>query len=203
MSGKSNNHGEKPWNAQFDSERNAKGEVSRSATRKKEKGNAAFVTFLTIALLVLAALPVGAWSIVQSQMNKPVTSQQATTSKKKTKKVATATKHKAKASSKKATKKASSSKASHSEASSSSSVASSVSSSSVAASSSSSVASSQSTASSSSASSSAGKKYVTVGAGQGLYRVAVNNGLTVSELLQMNGLSSASKLSPGQQLRVK
>jgi LysM repeat protein len=202
MSGKSNNHGEKPWNAQFDSERNAKGEVSRSATRKKEKGNAAFVTFLTIALLVLAALPVGAWSIVQSQMNKPVTSQQATTSKKKTKKVATATKHKAKAtsSSKKATKKASSTKAS-----SSSSVASSVSSSSVAASSSS-AASSQSSASSSSASSSsssAGKTYVTVGAGQGLYRVAVNNGLTVSELLQMNGLSSASKLSPGQQLRVK
>lgn len=199
MSGKSNNHGEKPWNAQFDSERNVKGEVSRSATRKKEKGNAAFVTFLTIALLVLAALPVGAWSIVQSQMNKPVTSQQATTSKKKTKKVATATKHKATSSSKKATKKASSTKAS-----SSSSVASSVSSSSVAASSSS-AASSQSSASSSSASSSssAGKTYVTVGAGQGLYRVAVNNGLTVSELLQMNGLSSASKLSPGQQLRVK
>lgn len=49
----------------------------------------------------------------------------------------------------------------------------------------------------------AGSNYATVQAGQGLYRVAVNNGITVQQLMQMNGLSSSSNLQPGQQLRVR
>lgn len=48
-----------------------------------------------------------------------------------------------------------------------------------------------------------GSNYATVQRGQGLYRVAVNNGITVQQLMQMNGLSSSSNLQPGQQLRVR
>lgn len=44
---------------------------------------------------------------------------------------------------------------------------------------------------------------VTVQQGQGIYRVAANNGMTVSELEQMNGLSAGSEIHPGQQLRVR
>lgn len=44
-------------------------------------------------------------------------------------------------------------------------------------------------------------EYATVQAGQGLYRVAVNHGLTVAQLKQLNpGLTT---LSPGQQVRVR
>ena len=45
--------------------------------------------------------------------------------------------------------------------------------------------------------------YATVQSGQGLYRVAVNNGISLQELLQLNGLNSASDIAPGQRLRVK
>ncbi|MFD1125887.1 LysM peptidoglycan-binding domain-containing protein [Lentilactobacillus raoultii] len=48
-----------------------------------------------------------------------------------------------------------------------------------------------------------GYRYATVQAGQGIYRVAVNNGLTMSQLMQMNGLSTASQIHPGERLRVK
>ncbi|WP_239823073.1 LysM peptidoglycan-binding domain-containing protein [Lentilactobacillus parabuchneri] len=52
-------------------------------------------------------------------------------------------------------------------------------------------------------SSTSGHKYVTVKAGQGMFRVAYNNGLTTAQLMQMNGLTSSSQLYPGQQLRVR
>ncbi|MFK5675767.1 SAG1386/EF1546 family surface-associated protein [Ligilactobacillus sp. LYQ60] len=46
-----------------------------------------------------------------------------------------------------------------------------------------------------------GGEYATVQAGQGMYRVAVNHGLTVAQLKQLNpGLTT---LSPGQQVRVR
>ena len=46
-----------------------------------------------------------------------------------------------------------------------------------------------------------GGEYATVQPGQGLYRVAVNHGLTVAQLKQLNpGLTT---LSPGQQVRVR
>ncbi|KRL92990.1 LysM peptidoglycan-binding domain-containing protein [Limosilactobacillus equigenerosi] len=48
-----------------------------------------------------------------------------------------------------------------------------------------------------------GSNYATVQRGQGLYRVAVNNGITVQQLMQLNGLSSSANLQPGQQLRVR
>ena len=48
-----------------------------------------------------------------------------------------------------------------------------------------------------------GNGYATVGAGQGIYRVAVNNGLTVQQLLQLNPGLAGTELKPGQQVRVK
>lgn len=58
------------------------------------------------------------------------------------------------------------------------------------------------TSASSQTQSSSGHKYATVKAGQGMFRVAYNNGLTTAQLMQMNGLTSSSKLYPGQRLRV-
>lgn len=43
----------------------------------------------------------------------------------------------------------------------------------------------------------------TVKAGDNLYRVAVNHGMTFSELLQLNGLSSDASISAGETLKVR
>ncbi|KRK69737.1 LysM peptidoglycan-binding domain-containing protein [Lentilactobacillus buchneri] len=48
-----------------------------------------------------------------------------------------------------------------------------------------------------------GHQYATVKAGQGMFRVAYNNGLTTEQLMRMNGLNANSKLYPGQRLRVR
>lgn len=42
----------------------------------------------------------------------------------------------------------------------------------------------------------------TVNAGDNLYRIAVNHGMTLSELLELNGLSENSEIGPGMVLRV-
>ncbi|MFL2029164.1 SAG1386/EF1546 family surface-associated protein [Loigolactobacillus zhaoyuanensis] len=180
---------DKPWDTKFTDDRDDKGNLSRSATHRKDKSNALFVTILTIALLVLAALPVGAWTIWQNQMNRPVA----------TESVASSSRSKQSVAAKQKTTKKQSSKASTDQSSSTSVQSSSA----VAASSSSAASESSSDASSASSSSSAAASYVTVGSGQGIYRIAANNGLSVSELLQLNGLSNGSTIKPGQQLRVK
>ncbi|MFT8907834.1 MAG: SAG1386/EF1546 family surface-associated protein [Lentilactobacillus diolivorans] len=46
-------------------------------------------------------------------------------------------------------------------------------------------------------------QYATVGAGQGIYRVAVNHGLTMDQLMEMNGLTSSSQIHPGEKLRIR
>ncbi|KRL23370.1 LysM peptidoglycan-binding domain-containing protein [Lentilactobacillus kisonensis] len=56
---------------------------------------------------------------------------------------------------------------------------------------------------SSTGASNVGSKYATVEAGQGLYRVAVNHGITLAQLMQLNGLSTNSAIHPGQRLRIK
>lgn len=48
-----------------------------------------------------------------------------------------------------------------------------------------------------------GSRYATVEPGQGLYRVAVNHGISLAELMRLNGLSTTSSIHPGQQLRVR
>ncbi|MFJ8451259.1 LysM peptidoglycan-binding domain-containing protein [Aerococcus viridans] len=55
-------------------------------------------------------------------------------------------------------------------------------------------------ASSESASESTGT--YTVQAGDNLYRIAVNNGMTLDELLELNGLTQSSSIGPGTVLRV-
>ena len=54
-----------------------------------------------------------------------------------------------------------------------------------------------------SSTSGSGSKYATVGQGQGIYRVAVNNGISVERLKQLNGGLTGQTLRPGQKLRVK
>lgn len=183
---------DKPWAAKFEDERDEKGHLSRTEVHRKDKSNALFVTTLTIALLVLAALPVGAWTIWQNQMNRPVATE-TTSSSESSSQLAVSQSHKKKAKHK-------SSEAS-SESTASSAASASQTESEAETSSAESTAESSSEASSESASSDA--TYVTVKAGQGIYRVAANNGLTVDELRQLNGLSSNSTLAPGQRLRVK
>lgn len=191
---------DKPWDAKFEDDRDDKGNLSRSATHRKDKSNALFVTILTIALLVLAALPVGAWTIWQNQMNRPVATESSvsSSSSSKAKKVAVKS---SKKTTKTTSKKAADTNSTQAAASTTTDSTSDADASSVT--SESSDASSSSAASSSSSASSSSGSYVTVGAGQGLYRIAANNGLTVSELLQLNGLTSTSTIKPGQQLRVK
>ncbi|ANK59572.1 peptidoglycan-binding protein LysM [Loigolactobacillus backii] len=200
-------HEERPWAKQFDNTRDDRGNVSRAATRKKDRGNATFVTILTIALLALAALPIGAWMIFQNQMNKPVTPHNTTaivsSSKKK---VATSkktqSKKNAQASSRKKVTTSNAQKTS-SVATTETSTAQAASSSEQVAAASSSSSSAASTSSSAASANSSSGSYVTVAAGQGVYRVAANNGLSVQELLKLNGLTSAATIKPGQQLRVK
>ncbi|MFC6171509.1 LysM peptidoglycan-binding domain-containing protein [Loigolactobacillus jiayinensis] len=188
---------DKPWDAKFEDDRDDKGNLSRSATHRKDKSNTLFVTILTIALLVLAALPVGAWTIWQNQMNRPVATESAVSSSSSSAKQTTTAKKQA---TKSTTSHKSSSASSQVAASTVADSSSSVESASTAASTSSATSSS---ASSSSSSSSANASYVSAGSGQGLYTIAKNNGLTISELLQLNGLTSTSTIKPGQQIRVK
>ncbi len=60
-----------------------------------------------------------------------------------------------------------------------------------------------SSSSPSQSSSSGNGQYAVVGQGQGIYRVAVNNGISEQKLRQLNGLSSTSHLYPGQKLKIK
>lgn len=46
-------------------------------------------------------------------------------------------------------------------------------------------------------------QYTTVGQSEGLYRVATNAGISVSQLQALNGLDSTSVIAPGQKLRIK
>ncbi|MCD5423224.1 SAG1386/EF1546 family surface-associated protein [Limosilactobacillus fermentum] len=45
--------------------------------------------------------------------------------------------------------------------------------------------------------------YTTVESGQGIYRVAKDNGLTVAELASLNGITTTTAIHPGERLRVK
>lgn len=186
----------KPWENQFEDERDDRGNYSRTANKRKNRNNTVLTTSLLIIFIVIILGTIGLYFLSQKTATKTVENdadsvEVVTSSEGKRKSSST---HKAKkATSKKEEKQATSTSAettsSKSEASSSE------------VSSSSSVVSSSSAASSSSQEA---KQYATVGQGQGIYRVATNNGLTVDQLIQLNpGLSTSSQLSPGQQVRIK
>lgn len=194
MSNRNDNHDDKPWEKKFEDGKDENGLYSRRASKRKDKLNSrlplvlllvfCFVIVATIALYFISLKTAAQPTNDDGGNIEVVTSSSSKSSFKKS----SAKKHKKSSS----TKKEAESSSSHAE------------SSSQAESSSESESSSSVSEESSSSSQSEGSQYVTVAAGQGLYRIAVNNGLTVDQLVQLNpGLTPSSTVTPGQQLRVK
>ena len=156
------------------------GHLSRTEHRRQREHNSMITTILIILIIALAAGPVIYWVNHKKSLNHPIRSEQvaqsATNSKKKAVGHSTR-KHKAPTNRHSASQSSSmSSSASSSMSSSSSAVTS----------------SSQST-----------QRWVTVPRNGSLYRVAANNGISVQELMRLNGLTPNARLRPGQQLRVR
>lgn len=168
---------DKLWDKTFtdDPDLGSDGHLSRTEHRKRNSHNTMITTILVVVIIVLAAAPVLYWMNHQQSFNHPV----------RTEKTAKSTSHSASKSSK--------SRVKHKEKKHSSS----------SAKSSSSTSTKSSSSSTSSSSSSANAQYTTVEQGQGIYRVAVNNGLSVEELARLNNISPNAQLHPGQRLRVK
>lgn len=156
------------------------GHLSRTEHRKQREHNSMITTVLIVLIIILAAAPVIYWVNHKNSLNHPVRSermaQSATNPKKKAGNHSHSTRHRS---------------SSHHSASQSS-ITSSSSSSSLSSSSSSVTASSQAT-----------QRWVTVPRNGSLYRVAANNGISVQELMRLNGLTPNARLRPGQQLRVR
>ncbi|KRM72599.1 SAG1386/EF1546 family surface-associated protein [Lacticaseibacillus brantae] len=179
----------KPWEKQFDDDRDDDGNLSRVANRKKQRGNRTLVWVVSILLIALIISPI-LYQVFSSSQSSQTPDDKIT--------VETSSKvsSKAKSSSSKEKSKSSSER---------SSVASTTSSSIVSSSSSQAPASSSASSTPSSSSSSqatAGNTYV-VKAGDNPYRIAVNHGMTLSELYALNGLSQGSTVTPGMSLKVK
>lgn len=183
-----------PWAKQFDDDRDASGNLSRVATRHKKRGNSTLTWIVWIALAIIIIVPVAynAWAsnrpanndYTSSKITVNTSKQKASKAKAKSKSVAAseaAASSKATASSKAAAKKSATSTSSSTPARSSSQASSSA---------------------SSSAKSSAATNTYTVKAGDNLYRIAVNHGMSLAEIESLNGLSS-STISVGQTLKVK
>ncbi len=170
------------WDKTFtdDQDLGSDGHLSRTEHRRQREHNSMITTILIILIIILAAAPVIYWVNHKNPLNHPVRServaQSATNSKKKAVSHSTHTHKEA---------------SSHHSASQSSSLSSS---------SSSSMSSSSSAVSSSSQST---QRWVTVPRNGSLYRVAANNGISVQELMRLNGLTPNARLRPGQQLRVR
>ncbi|WP_208422336.1 LysM peptidoglycan-binding domain-containing protein [Latilactobacillus fragifolii] len=205
----------KPWESQFDDDRDDRGNLSRVASKSKEKGNTYFAIILGVLLVLMIAFPIIAYTIHSSRANRPVESSKivvntsdsdsASASKKEAKKAKAASESAAKAASESKVRQAESEKAaSESQAAESSKQAAQAASESQAqAQAATQNNSSEATAQSSSSSETTGGSY-TLKAGEGLYRAAVNNGLTLNQLLALNpGLTANSQVAPGTVLKVK
>ncbi|WGI18294.1 LysM peptidoglycan-binding domain-containing protein [Latilactobacillus sakei] len=221
---------EKPWESQFDDDRDDKGNLSRVAAKSKEKGNTYFAIILAVLLVLMIAFPIIAYTVHSSRANRPgledskIVVKTADSEKSKSKSTAkkakeasesqeaaeskAASESKAKADSEAASAKSASESAKAQEASeqAASQQQAAADSASQQAASESAASSSQSQAEASSSSSSsetAGGTY-TLKQGEGLYRAAANNGMSLSELLALNpGLTANSSVAPGTALKVK
>lgn len=221
---------EKPWESQFDDDRDDKGNLSRVAAKSKEKGNTYFAIILAVLLVLMIAFPIIAYTVHSSRANRPgledskIVVKTADSEKSKSKSTAkkakeasesqeaaeskAASESKAKADSEAASAKSASESAKAQEASeqAASQQQAAADSASQQAASESAASSSQSQAEASSSSSSsetAGGTY-TLKQGEGLYRAAANNGMSLSELLALNpGLTASSSVAPGTALKVK
>lgn len=181
--------GDKLWDKTFtdDPDMGQDGHLSRTEHRKRDSHNSMITTVLVLIIIILAAGPVIFWVHHQQSFNHPVRSERVARSKS-TSSHASKTKHQSKKNTSESHRRhhsnqESSTTLSSSEPQSSSSI--------------------SSASSSSSTSSKANGQYATVQSGQGIYRVAVNNGLTVQELARLNNISPSTPLHPGQRLRVK
>ncbi|MDD6864940.1 MAG: LysM domain-containing protein [Lactobacillus sp.] len=184
----------KLWDKTFEDNQDLddSGHLSRTAHRKQSSHNSRITTILIVLIVILAATPIIYWVHHEQSFNHPQQTEkvaQATSSKLKKASSHAKSKTKAKSQSKTASAK-SQAKSSENEAEPTS-ITSTQSS------------STSSTAASTSSTSQSGAKYATVESGQGIYRVAANNGLTVAELASLNNISPNAPLHPGQRLRVK
>lgn len=184
----------KLWDKTFEDNQDLddSGHLSRTVHRKQSSHNSRITTILIVLIVILAATPIIYWVHHEQSFNHPQQTEkvaQATSSKVKKASSHAKSKTKAKSQSKTASAK-SKAKSSENEAEPTS-ITSTQSS------------STSSTAASTSSTSQSGAKYATVESGQGIYRVAANNGLTVAELASLNNISPNTPLHPGQRLRVK
>ncbi|WP_367341697.1 SAG1386/EF1546 family surface-associated protein [Limosilactobacillus sp.] len=179
--------GDKLWDKTFtdDPDMGQDGHLSRTEHRKRDSHNSMITTVLVLIIIILAAAPVIFWVHHQQSFNHPVRSERVARSKSTSSRASKSKqpKHKTQTKSSKERKHHSSQESNAN-----------VSSQSV---------SSSTMSSSSSTSSRSNSQYATVESGQGIYRVAVNNGLTVQELARLNNISPSTPLHPGQRLRVK
>lgn len=177
---------QKLWDKTFEDNegRDSQGNLSRMQRRKQTSHDSRITTILVLLIIILAIMPIVYWAQHQQSFNHPAREE----------KVAQSSKKHQKASSHKHSSHKNSSKSDQSgediddEA---------------ASRNASSISTSQAGQSSSSSNSSRNGSYVTVSQGQGMYRVAANNGLTVDKLARMNNLKPGAPIHPGQQLRVK
>lgn len=197
------NQPQEPWNTKFDDDLDDDGNYSRVKKRRRSHGNSVLTWSITVGLIVILLVPI-IWLAVDKRMQNSADTQEsssvAVSSSAKAKRSSSAkAASEAKASSKAASKSTSAKKASVAKASSKS--AAKGSSTSASASESSTAESSSSSAESSSASSAAGT--YTVQSGDNLYRIAVNHGMSLSEIQELNGMGSSTSVTPGQTLKVK
>lgn len=226
---------EKPWESQFDDDRDDKGNLSRVAAKSKEKGNTYFAIILAVLLVLMIAFPIIAYTVHSSRANRPgledskIVVKTADSEKSKSKstvkkakeasesqeaaesKAASESKAKAdseaasaKSASESAKAQAASEQAASQQAASQQQAAADSASQQAASESAASSSQSQAEASSSSSSSETAGGTYTLKQGEGLYRAAANNGMSLSELLALNpGLTASSSVAPGTALKVK
>lgn len=186
----------KLWDKTFEDNQDLddSGHLSRTAHRKQSSHNSRITTILIVLIVILAATPIIYWVRHEQSFNHPQqTERVAQSTSSKAKKASSHAKSKTQSkstSAKTASAKSAKAKSSENEAESTS-ITSAQSS------------STSSTAASTSSTSESSAKYATVESGQGIYRVAANNGLTVAELASLNNISPNTPLHPGQRLRVK
>ncbi|WP_429970872.1 LysM peptidoglycan-binding domain-containing protein [Fructilactobacillus sp. Tb1] len=206
------NEDKKPWDDSFSDDRDEQGNLSRVKLRK-QKGNFKLILAVLISIVALIAI----FSLAFG-MSKQSSIQQTTSSKKVTKKADKTKpkkdKKKTDSESVKKSKKDSSSTAESSDdttqASQPSQTTTSQSSSDDNSSQNNASQSNQNTSTNTTASSNSSNnssndasKYITVNQSEGIYRVATNAGISVSQLQSLNGLNDNSVIKPGQTLRIK
>lgn len=205
----------KPWESSFaqtkSSPKTSSAPLSRMAQNHRivtpPKAPKKFPTKIVAAIAIILGLGVcGLYSVAKmtGSSEKTASSSSAVTTSSQVASARTSSKKTALAKAKTSATTSSSAKSSAKESTSSSSSSEVVSSSSAVSSSSSTSTSSSSSTTSTASSTSKTTEYAYVVAGQGIYRTAVNHGLTVEEFLALNpSLSYSSTLKPGQKVRVK